>query len=95
MDEFYTIIMDLFLLRFGVPPFIDVSSMDTSYSLLMDLMDSRYGAHMVVHFPFGPYFSQDVMISLLTLPHLETLFMFKFWWRSNGCFILCDTRHTS
>ena len=44
MDEFYTIIMDLFLLQFVVPPFIDVSSMDTSYSLLMDLMDSRYGA---------------------------------------------------
>jgi hypothetical protein len=55
MDDSQPIIVDLSLLQFDVPPLIDVPSMETSSTLLLDLMDSPYGAHMVVHFPIGPY----------------------------------------
>ena len=44
--------MDISLLQFDVPPLIDVPSMETSSRLLLDLVDSPYGAHMAVHFAY-------------------------------------------
>jgi hypothetical protein len=38
-------------------------------------MNSPYGAHMVVYFAYWAF--PDVMISLLTLPHLEKSFVFQ------------------
>jgi hypothetical protein len=51
-DDSQPIIVDLSLLQFVVPLLIDVYSTETSSTLSLDIIDSLYDAHMVVHFTY-------------------------------------------
>ena len=50
MNGSQLIIVGLSLLQTDVHPLIDVPTLETSFILLMNLMDSPYNAHMAVHF---------------------------------------------
>jgi hypothetical protein len=49
MNDSQHIIVGISLLQFDVPPPIDVPTMEISSTLLLNLMDSPYSAHMAVH----------------------------------------------
>jgi hypothetical protein len=50
MNDSQHIIVGLSLLQSDVPPLIDVPTVETYSTLLLNLMDSPYNAHMAVHF---------------------------------------------
>jgi hypothetical protein len=52
MDDSQPIIVDLSILQCDVPPLIDVPSIETTSTQLLNLMGSLHGAYMAVHFAY-------------------------------------------